>query len=95
MDAVDAEKITRWWADVLGAEVTAIDDRGWRRLKGMPGAPFEAMLFGDVPEPKTVKNRLHWDVYSTVAEMEAAGALVLRRSTRAMPPATPAGSPGQ
>ena len=26
--------------------------------------PFE-LVFGNVPEPKTVKNRIHWDVEST------------------------------
>ena len=28
---------------------------------GAPGPPFP-LVFGRVPEPKTVKNRLHWDV---------------------------------
>ena len=27
-----------------------------------PGAPFEAIPFDTVPEPKTVKNRIHWDL---------------------------------
>ena len=31
--------------------------------------PFEALVFQPVPEPKTVKNRLHWDVYGDVAEL--------------------------
>ena len=31
-------------------------------LEGVPGMPFELMVFDPVPEPKTVKNRIHWDV---------------------------------
>jgi hypothetical protein len=36
--------------------------------------PFDAWVFGPVPEPKTVKNRMHWDVYGDVADFEARGA---------------------
>jgi hypothetical protein len=35
------------------------------------------ILFHAVPEPKTVKNRVHWDVLGEVADFEAAGATVL------------------
>jgi hypothetical protein len=41
--------------------------------------PFEGIVFGPVPEPKTVKNRIHWDVYGDTAELLAAGATLLRR----------------
>ena len=45
--------------------------------------PFEGFDFAPVPEPKTVKNRVHWDVTLNegveVADLEAAGATVLRR----------------
>jgi hypothetical protein len=33
--------------------------------------------FVPVPEPKTVKNRVHWDVYGEVVDFEDAGATVL------------------
>jgi hypothetical protein len=46
-------------------------------LVGAPGPPFE-MVFARVPEPKTVKNRLHWDVRGDVDELLAAGARLLR-----------------
>lgn len=39
-------------------------------------------VFTPVPEPKTVKNRVHWDVLlddATVDDLVAAGATVLRR----------------
>jgi len=36
------------------------------------------VVFAPVPEPKTVKNRIHWDVYGDVSELASAGATVLR-----------------
>ena len=44
--------------------------------------PFESMLFDPVPEPKTVKNRMHWDVYGDVAELVGRGATVLDEQPR-------------
>ena len=32
-------------------------------LEKVPGAPFEFICFEPVPEPKTVKNRVHIDVF--------------------------------
>ena len=39
--------------------------------------PWE-LVFGAVPEPKTVKNRIHWDVWGDTSELLAAGATLLR-----------------
>ena len=77
VDARDAGRIAAWWAQVLGAEVDA--DPDCVGVMGIPGAPFESLVFMDVPEPKTVKNRIHWDL--TVPDLGAlvdAGATVLR-----------------
>jgi hypothetical protein len=42
--------------------------------------PILTMDFAPVPEPKTAKNRIHWDVMtSDVAALVAHGAEVLRR----------------
>jgi hypothetical protein len=62
VDAVAAHEITAWWAEVLGA--TAQDNDGeeaFSWFEDAPGMPFE-LVFQEVPEPKTVKNRIHWDV---------------------------------
>ena len=43
--------------------------------------PFECLVFGTVPEPKTVKNRIHWDItvpdQKTVDQLIALGAGLL------------------
>jgi predicted enzyme related to lactoylglutathione lyase len=77
VDARDPERIAQWWADVLGA--SAQHGEGYSWVEQIPGAPFEALVFVPVPEPKTVKNRIHWDV--TVADLDRLvgdGATVLR-----------------
>ena len=70
--------IAEWWSEVLGAEVGR-DDEGYPWLEKVPGAPFEFICFEPVPEPKTVKNRVHIDVGTNdVDALVAHGATVLR-----------------
>ena len=78
VDAVDAAEIARWWGDVFGATPRSHDSEHWWGVEGIPDLPFSAITFGSVPEPKTVKNRIHWDIYANVEDMEAAGATVIR-----------------
>jgi len=81
VDSADAERIARWWGSVFGVEPVN-DGRSFWWIAGVPGMPFESMLFDPVPEPKTVKNRLHWDVYGDVDELLAKGATRLSDQPR-------------
>jgi hypothetical protein len=77
VDSADAAAQARWWAGVYGVGVTKKD--GWFALEGVPGMPTRTMDFAQVPEPKTVKNRVHWDVtVDSVTPLVQAGATVLR-----------------
>jgi len=77
VDSADPQAQARWWAGAYGVDVTTND--GWFTLEGVPGMPILTMDFVPVPEPKTVKNRVHWDVtVADVAPLAAAGATVLR-----------------
>jgi hypothetical protein len=77
VDCADPKAQARWWAGVYGISVT--DNDGWYTLEQVPGMPILTMDFVPVPEPKTVKNRVHWDVtVPKVAPLTAAGATVLR-----------------
>jgi hypothetical protein len=82
VDSADAERQARWWAGVLGGRVEVSVEHGWAAVEDVPGAPFESLVFAPVPEPKTVKNRIHWDVDATgpdaVDELVRRGARVLR-----------------
>lgn len=74
VDSADPVRIGQWWADVFGVELQQEEGKDWTWLEDVPGMPFEAWVFGEVPEPKTVKNRMHWDVCGDVADFEARGA---------------------
>jgi hypothetical protein len=76
VDAVNARGIAEWWAGVLGATADHIE--GCSGVEHIPGAPFDGLVFVEVPERKTVKNRIHWDVEGSAKELVAAGARVLR-----------------
>lgn len=82
VDCADPDPITTWWADLLGA-VRRDDEQGrFSWVQDIPGAPFEALVFVPVPEPKIVKNRIHLDLFvehpDGAAALVAAGATVLR-----------------
>jgi hypothetical protein len=79
VDSVDPVALAVWWADVLHAEIFPATDGAPRWLAGVPGLPFDVWKFVPVPEPKTVKNRVHWDLVSTnVDALVSRGARVLR-----------------
>lgn len=59
IDAVDAPALGRFWAAVLGLELELLDD-GDARLNGP--TPQHAVWINTVPEPVTVKQRVHLDV---------------------------------
>jgi hypothetical protein len=77
VDSANPRAQAEWWAAVYGIGVTGND--GWFTLEGVPGMPVLTMDFVPVPEPKTVKNRIHWDVTApAVAPLVEAGATVMR-----------------
>lgn len=79
VDAVNPQLIAAWWAEVLGATMGGREDKGWWWLEDVPGLPFDGWVFGSVPEPKTVKNRIHWDVtVDSVDDLVSAGAVIVR-----------------
>src|SRR5215510_7132151 len=61
IDATDTNVLADFWAAVLGWEKRGAPDEGEFELTDPTGhAP--TLLFARVPEAKTVKNRLHFDV---------------------------------
>jgi hypothetical protein len=83
VDAADHAAIAAWWADVWGG--VAVADDGYTYVDDIPGAPVDSFDFVPVPEPKTAKNRLHWDVTLepgvTVDDLVARGAVLLAHPT--------------
>ncbi|GIU99455.1 MAG: lactoylglutathione lyase [Actinomycetota bacterium] len=74
IDCRDPLALARFWAAVFDTDIASADDEGPRYvdLRPTPGVP--TLRFQRVPEPKSVKNRLHLDV--AVADLEAAEARV-------------------
>ena len=77
MDAVEPARIAAWWADRLGTSPRSSDDGSFWWLEPTAGLPVD-WVFQTVPEPKRVKNRIHWDVLGDAAGLIGSGATLLR-----------------
>ncbi|HEY2443804.1 MAG TPA: VOC family protein [Streptosporangiaceae bacterium] len=79
IDSADPEAQGRWWSEVYGAPVT--HQGRFSTISDIPGMPIMTMDFVSVPEPKTVKNRIHWDIsVPGLQPLIDAGATLLRKS---------------
>jgi hypothetical protein len=63
-DCRDGAAMADWWGAAFDVD-PAVSDDGTPVLIGVPDAPFAAIGFVEVPEPKTLKNRIHIDVRVT------------------------------
>ncbi|MFD3696955.1 VOC family protein [Streptomyces sp. NPDC058646] len=80
VDARDPAALGRWWAEALGW--SAVDDSP-EEYEIRPGPErLPGLLFVRVPDPRTVKNRLHLDFRpdDQAAEVERLLALGARRA---------------
>jgi catechol 2,3-dioxygenase-like lactoylglutathione lyase family enzyme len=82
-DCADALALATFWAAALGSNVDE-DSTGERAFVEAAGWGGPNLWFVRVPEPKTAKNRLHFDLRSMdtvdaeVARLTALGATVVR-----------------
>jgi predicted enzyme related to lactoylglutathione lyase len=82
IDCEDPRELGAWWAGVFDVPAEWDADQGYCWIDGIPGFPYESWDFVPVPEAKSAKNRIHWDVLvDSVDELVAAGATVLRAPT--------------
>jgi predicted enzyme related to lactoylglutathione lyase len=65
IDCADAAKLARFWADVLGRQVNPQPTTEFAAIAASEPTRGPALAFHQVPEPKTVKNRLHLDLISS------------------------------
>jgi hypothetical protein len=73
LDTSNVEAQARWWGGVFGVEPGHGDKPYWW-INEVPGLPFESIVFDPVPEPRTVKNRMHWDIHGDVDDLVSRGA---------------------
>jgi hypothetical protein len=96
-DCADSWTLAHWWADVLGYRVRphSDDDLAQLRAEGIERPEDDPNIAVDpidgdgpgfwfcrVPEPKTVKNRVHVDVYGDVDELVGRGATLIEQFPR-------------
>ncbi len=78
LDCADVEAQAEFWAAALGYDRFGSGGQ-YRSLTAPPGAPGPKLVLQQVPEPRSVKNRMHLDlivddVDAEVARLEALGA---------------------
>ncbi|MEV0130846.1 VOC family protein [Dactylosporangium sp. NPDC050688] len=96
-DSADALVLARFWAAALGTDVDeeSTSDKAFVEAPGWGGPN---MWFARVPEGKTAKNRMHFDlrapgtVADEVARLEALGAAVLHAGDELTVMADPEGN---
>jgi predicted enzyme related to lactoylglutathione lyase len=72
IDANDPVRLAAFWSDLLGTTVEETSDGG--RFVFLAAAAGHILSFQRVPEPKTIKNRVHLDV--RVEDLDAATSAV-------------------
>ncbi len=87
LDAQDHHKLADWWCAAMGYrrrdELQPPED-GWQRPVDWPvpiadpGGAGPLMWIVPVPEPKVVKNRMHFDVVGDTPALLTAGATLVR-----------------
>jgi len=82
-DATDAAAIAAFWGEALGRPVNPGATSESASLAAGPGGAESPIMFHRVPEPKTVKNRLHLDLVTADFDAELARLLRLGATTLA------------
>jgi hypothetical protein len=75
VDAADAGKLAHFWAEALGRDIASGASTEFATLD--PDGTTPRLSFHQVPEPKSVKNRLHLDLISSTFEAEIERLLAL------------------
>ena len=71
-DCADPRALSRFWSEVTGYQLTGEERDDFVRLRAPDHRGVRYLLFFKVPEPKTVKNRMHVDLATRDVEAEVA-----------------------
>lgn len=61
IDCADAYELARFWSEVTGWPISDVDEPGDAEVLLEAPDPVPGVLFIQVPEPKSTKNRIHFD----------------------------------
>jgi Glyoxalase-like domain len=107
IDCADPWALSHWWAEALDYRVRAhtasdlakLSEQGIDQPEDDPYLAIDpvdgsgpTVWFNRVPEPKTVKNRVHIDLYGDVDDLVARGATVIEPHERWTVMADPEGN---
>lgn len=98
-DAHDAKTTASFWAQALGRSLAAGGDETRAAVEADPAIPGSRIGFQQVPEGKTVKNRMHLDLATSdfddeLQRLTGLGATKLRESSAGLHFATMADPEG-
>ncbi|KNB54248.1 VOC family protein [Streptomyces caatingaensis] len=79
LDATDYQSLADWWCAALGYVRRPVPEGERTAPIGDPAGVGPVIWIVPVPEPKTVKNRMHLDVWGDTERLVALGATVIRR----------------
>ena len=77
IDCANAVKLAEFWAELVGRPVDPGASGFYARIPASPDRTFPTLMFLQVPEPRTAKNRWHLDLTSTDPAADAARAVEL------------------
>lgn len=77
VDCAEPGELAAWWGDVFGVPAETEPDKDWYWLQKIPGVPFDGFCFVQVPEAKSAKNRVHWDVAGDTEALLLLGATMI------------------
>ncbi|MFD5411376.1 VOC family protein [Streptomyces nojiriensis] len=80
IDCSDAYELARFWSEVTGSPLHPDAERGDREIAVML-SEGPLLYFNQVPEPKTVKNRIHLCLRPTTSREEEVERLLKRGAT--------------
>jgi hypothetical protein len=78
LDAADERTLAEWWCAAMGYRLTLNKEGAWIGAIEDPDGAGPLIWINRVPEGKSVKNRMHLDVYGDVGELKALGATLVR-----------------
>ena len=81
LDARNAQAAASFWAEALGRSVAPGADAQNAVIEGDPAVPGSRIGFHQVPEDKTVKNRMHLDLITTDLDAEVQRLVALGATT--------------
>jgi predicted enzyme related to lactoylglutathione lyase len=77
IDSTDPVRLAPFWADALGYEIGDLDEAGIYLDLVPPDGSLPVVYLQRVPEGKTVKNRVHLDLYEADPPAKIAALLTL------------------